>query len=51
MIFLFLFFVFLVGWIIFWGVFHVLLHGGIYLLLALAIIFLVIHFARRHHPV
>jgi hypothetical protein len=44
-LFLILFFVLLCGWLIGWAAFHVA-SGGIHLLLALAVIFLVIHLFR-----
>jgi hypothetical protein len=49
-IFLVLFFVFLVIWLLAWAMFHVAA-GGIHLLLALAVIFLVVHFARGRSAV
>jgi hypothetical protein len=50
MIFLILFIFFLVDWIVFWGILH-LVGGGIHLLLVLAIIFLIAHLFRHHrHP-
>jgi hypothetical protein len=44
-LFLFLFFLFLAGWLIAWVAFHVMA-GGIHILLALAVIFLLIHLFR-----
>ncbi len=44
-LFLVLFIIFLVGWLIAWVAFHVAA-GGIHILLALAVIFLLIHFFR-----
>ena len=44
-VFLMLFFVFLIGWLLAWAAFHVV-GGGVHLLLALAVIFLVIHLMR-----
>ncbi len=49
-IFLFLFVIFLVCWILVWAVFH-LAGGGIHILLALAIIWLIVHFFRRRRSV
>ncbi len=48
-VFLVLFLVFLAGWLIAFLAFHIA--GGIHILLALAIIWLIIHFARRRHAV
>ena len=45
-IFLVLFIVLLVGWLLAWAAFHVV-GGGVHLLLALAVIFLIIHFMRH----
>lgn len=50
MIFLALFFVFLIAWIIIWAVLH-LVGGGIHLLLALAVIFLIVHFVHYRRAV
>jgi len=44
-IFLVLFFVFLVIWLLAWAAFH-LAAGGVHLLLVVAIICLIVHFAR-----
>jgi hypothetical protein len=44
-IFLFLFFVLVVGWLLAWAAFHIV-GGGIHLLLVLAVIFLIAHFFR-----
>ena len=49
-IFLVLFFVFLVGWLIAWAAFHVA-GGGIHILLVLAVIWLIVHFARHRRAV
>jgi hypothetical protein len=49
-IFLILFVIFLVGWLLVWAVFH-LAGGGIHILLALAIIWLLIHLFRRRRAV
>jgi hypothetical protein len=49
MIFLALFFIFLVGWIFFWSVLHLVV--GSHLLLALAIIFLIVHFVHRRRTI
>jgi hypothetical protein len=49
-IFLILFFVFIVGWLIAWAVFHVA-GGGIHILLALAVIWLVFHFISGRRTV
>jgi hypothetical protein len=49
-IFLILFFVLLVAWLLFWAAFH-LAGGGIHVLLVLAVIFLIIHFARGRRAV
>ena len=49
-IFLLLFVVFLGGWLIAWAAFHVTV-GGIHLLLAIAVIFLIMHFFRRRSAV
>ncbi|HUB33650.1 MAG TPA: hypothetical protein VMA31_11495 [Bryobacteraceae bacterium] len=50
MIFFALFFIFLIAWILFWAVFH-LVGGAIHVLIALAVLFLIIHFIRRRHAV
>ena len=50
MIYLALFFLFLIAWILFWAVFHIV-GGAIHLLLALAVIFLIVHFIRHRHAV
>jgi len=49
-IFLILFLVLAAGWLLAWAAFHVV-GGGIHLLLILAAIFLVIHFARGRSAV
>jgi len=49
-IFLVFFFVLLVGWLVAWAAFHVA-GGGIHLLLVLAVLFLIIHFARGRRAV
>lgn len=49
-IFLILFFVFLVGWLLAWAAFHVTA-GAIHILLVLAVIWLIIHFARGRRAV
>ncbi len=49
LIFLFLFFVFLVVGLLLWAAFH--LAGGGHLLVALAVIFLIVHFVHRRHAV
>jgi membrane protein YdbS with pleckstrin-like domain len=49
-LFLILFVIFLVGWLLVWAVFH-LAGGGIHILLALAIIWLIIHLFRRRRAV
>ena len=46
LIFLVLFFVLLVGWLLAWAAFHIA-GGGIHVLLALAVLFLVVHLFRR----
>lgn len=50
MIFFLLFLFFLIDWIVFLAVLHVV-GGGVNLLLALAILFLIIHFVRRRRAV
>jgi hypothetical protein len=45
-IFLVLFIIFLLAWVLIWGVFH-LAGGGIHLLLAIAVIWLIVHLFRR----
>lgn len=49
-IFLVLFVIFLVGWLLAWFAFHVTV-GGVHVLLALAVIFLIVHFVRGHRTV
>ena len=49
-IFLVLFLIFLAGWLIAWAAFHVT-GGGIHLLLAIAVIWLIVHFFRRSRAV
>jgi Family of unknown function (DUF5670) len=49
-IFLVLFVIFFVCWLLVWAVFHIA-GGGVHILLALAIIWLIIHFVRRRHTV
>jgi len=49
-IFLVLFLIFLAGWFIAWAAFHVTA-GGVHILLALAVVWLIIHFARRRRAV
>jgi membrane protein YdbS with pleckstrin-like domain len=44
-IFLFLAFLFLIGWLIGWVAFHVVA-GGIHILLAIAVVLFIIHFMR-----
>jgi len=48
MIFLFLFFLFLIAWIVIFAALHVV-GGAIHLLLALAVIFLIVHFIHHRH--
>jgi Family of unknown function (DUF5670) len=48
--FLILFIVLLAIWLIAWAAFHITA-GGIHILLALAVIFLIIHFARGRRTV
>lgn len=45
LLFIFLFFIFLAGWLIAWVAFHVAA-AGIHILLALAVVFLIVHLIR-----
>ncbi len=44
--FIFLFFILLISWLIFWLAVHIT-SGFIHILIALAVIFLILHFVRR----
>jgi len=49
-IFLFLFVIFLGGWLLAWAAFHIA-GGAVHLLLVLAVIWLILHFVRRSRTV